>query len=112
MLLDFAQQIQIVRKRQIRIRSALHQNFCATNIDCLLNFAQYRLIGENIALLRARRPIKSTKTTVYIAYVRVVNVTPHNKGRNRVWMMLQHNLIGHMTHFLNLIRSEQFHAFL
>jgi len=105
-LLNAAQQVGIVRERKVRVRTALHEDFRAADVDRLLDFLIDRLVRQHVAFFRARRPIERAEPAIYVANVRIVHIPADHERRNRLGMKFLHDLIGGRAHLLDFVGSE------
>src|SRR5579871_3841698 len=73
-LFDRTEQIFVIRKRQLGIEAALHENARPAESDSFLDLPGDGLEGQDVAVFCAHRAIKSAERAVLGAEIRVIDV--------------------------------------
>src|ERR1700748_1781679 len=104
---DRAQQVLIPLDLQVWVQTALHENPRTAQIYRLLNFAQNRLDGENVAFGMSHGPVKGTKTTVLRAKIRVIDIAVDNVADYTIWVKLAPHHVGLLANRKQVVTSKK-----
>src|ERR1700678_3454467 len=78
------------------MQAALQQNSVTAQLDHFLDFVVNRLERQNVAVLRANRPVERAEGTIFGAEIRVINVAVDLIRRHaRVGFAAAHFVRGH-----------------